>query len=94
MIIAFGIGGVEILSIIARQLNLTGGFWSAVTNLDFGFIGVGIIVVFLGSWAISTLIYRWRGYDDLLLQPAVAGSELEATAACPHRAQARRRHRS
>ncbi len=81
VIIAFAIGGIEILSIIARQLNLTGGIWSAITNLDFGFIGVGIIVVFLGSWAISTLIYRWRGYDDLLVQPAVAASELEPEAA-------------
>ena len=81
VIIAFVIGGIEILSIIAEEFGLTGGIWSVVTGLDFGLIGIGIIVIFLGSWAVSTLIYRWRGYDNLLVVPAGARSELETDAA-------------
>jgi nickel/cobalt transporter (NiCoT) family protein len=67
VIIAFVIGGIEILSIIAEEFGLSGGIWSAVSGLDFGLIGIGIIVVFLGSWVVSTLIYRWKGYDDLVV---------------------------
>ena len=67
VVIAFVIGGIEILSIVAHQFSLTGGIWDLVAGLDFGLIGVAIIVIFLGSWAISTLIYRWRGYDNLLV---------------------------
>ena len=65
VIIAFVIGGIEILSIVASEFRLTGGIWDLVSGLDFGFIGIAIIVVFVGSWGISTLIYRWKGYDNL-----------------------------
>ena len=73
VIIAFVIGGIEILSIFAEEFRLTGGIWSVITGLDFGLIGIGIIVVFLGSWVISTLIYRWKGYDELGVVTAAAG---------------------
>ncbi len=76
VIIAFVIGGIEILSIVAHQFGLTGGIWDAVTGLYFGLIGVAIIVIFLGSWAISTVIYRWRGYDSLLSTPVSGASDL------------------
>ncbi len=69
VIIAFVIGGIEILSIVADEFKLTGGIWSFVTGIDFGFIGLAIIAVFLGSWVISTLVYRWKGYDDLAVVP-------------------------
>ena len=81
VIIAFVIGGIEILSIIANHFGLSGGIWNLVTGLDFGFIGVAIIAVFIGSWGISTLIYRWKGYDNLLVTHAGGGSDLEREAA-------------
>jgi nickel/cobalt transporter (NiCoT) family protein len=65
VIIAFVVGGIEILSIVANEFGLKGGIWDFVTGVDFGLIGVAIITVFLGSWGISTLIYRWKGYDRL-----------------------------
>jgi high-affinity nickel-transport protein len=69
VIIAFVIGGIEILSIVADEFGLTGGVWDVLAGLDFGLIGVAIIVVFLASWGISTLVYRWKGYDDLVPAP-------------------------
>lgn len=63
--IAFVIGTIEVLSIIANQLNLRGWFWDSVGNLDFGTIGFLIIGLFVLSWGISTLIYKFRRYDDL-----------------------------
>src|SRR5437879_1917729 len=65
VIVAFGIGGVEVLSILADKLGLKGGIWDGVGELDFGFIGVGIIAIFALSWGVSTAIYRWKRYDDL-----------------------------
>jgi high-affinity nickel-transport protein len=44
--------------------------WDAIANLDFSVIGFGIIAIFFLSWAISTLVYRWKGYDDLPVSPA------------------------
>jgi len=65
VLIAFVVGGIEIMSIIAERFGLTGGIWDLVGNLDFGVIGLAIIAIFVISWGISTLIYRWRHYDDL-----------------------------
>jgi nickel/cobalt transporter (NiCoT) family protein len=65
VIIAFAIGGIEALDVIGSELGLTGGLWDALDGLDFGVVGLAIIGVFIGSWAISTLIYRWKGYDEL-----------------------------
>jgi nickel/cobalt transporter (NiCoT) family protein len=63
--IAFVIGTIEVLSIVANQLNLQGWFWNQVSNLDFGTIGFLIIGLFVGSWVISTAIYKIRRYDDI-----------------------------
>src|SRR5579883_2483536 len=63
--IAFVIGTIEVLSIVADQLNLHGWFWDSVSNLDFGTIGFIIIGLFVGSWLLSTIIYKLRRYDQL-----------------------------
>lgn len=82
VIIAFVIGGIEVLSIIAGQFGLTGGIWDVVTGLDFGLIGIAIILVFVVSWVASTLVYRWRGYDDLVpAEPERAEAGTRAKAA-------------
>jgi high-affinity nickel-transport protein len=69
VLIAFVIGGLEIVAIVADRLGLSGGLWDAVGAMDFGLIGIGVIVVFVASWVISTLIYRWKRYDDLPVKP-------------------------
>lgn len=81
VIIAFVIGGIEVLSIVANEFGLTGGIWDVVTGLDFGLIGIGIIVIFLASWVISTVVYRWKGYDELLPSSSGNGVGTEAKAA-------------
>jgi high-affinity nickel-transport protein len=73
VVIAFVVGGIEILSIIADEFRLAGGIWDLVTGVDFGLIGVAIIGVFVASWGISTLIYRWKGYDNLTPSPIASG---------------------
>jgi high-affinity nickel-transport protein len=77
VLIAFVVGGIEILTIVASEFHLTGGIWDAVTGVDFGLIGVAIVAVFLVSWGASTLIYRWKGYDNLASSPATNASALD-----------------
>jgi high-affinity nickel-transport protein len=69
VLIAFVVGGLEIVAIVANRLGLSGGLWDALGEMDFGLIGIGVIVVFAASWVISTLIYRWKRYDDLPVKP-------------------------
>ncbi len=67
VLVALVVGTLETLSIVSDQLKLTGGFWDVVGDLtdNFGVVGVGIIGIFLVSWAISTLVYRIKKYDDM-----------------------------
>ena len=65
VIIAFAVGGIEVLNIFAERFRLTGGIWDFVGGLDFGLIGFAIIAIFVVCWTVSTAIYRWKRYDDL-----------------------------
>lgn len=65
VLVALIVGGIEALGLIAGQLELEGGFWSAVDalNQSFGTLGYLIIGVFAVSWLVSVAIYRLKGYD-------------------------------
>jgi nickel/cobalt transporter (NiCoT) family protein len=67
VLVALVVGALETLNIVSNQLNLSGGVWDFVGNLNnnFGTVGAAIIVIFLLSWVISTIIYRIKKYDDL-----------------------------
>jgi nickel/cobalt transporter (NiCoT) family protein len=67
VLVALIIGSIEAASVIAYQLRLSGGIWGASTALsdNFGSLGFIIVGVFLGSWAVSTAIYRFRRFDEL-----------------------------
>jgi nickel/cobalt transporter (NiCoT) family protein len=74
VLIAFAIGGVELLSILGDQLGLHGGIWTWASGLDFEVIGFAIIGIFVVSWSLSTAIYRFKRYDDLPVQEGSAGT--------------------
>jgi nickel/cobalt transporter (NiCoT) family protein len=67
VLVALLVGGIEALGLMQDQLNLKGVFWDGIgaLNDNFGTIGYLIIGVFIGSWIISAIIYRARGYDRL-----------------------------
>jgi high-affinity nickel-transport protein len=72
VVVALLIGGIEVLGLLADQLGLDGGFWSLVGDLNddltnFGFVVIGIFVL---AWAASALIYRWRGYEQIVAASA------------------------
>ncbi|WP_391595488.1 HoxN/HupN/NixA family nickel/cobalt transporter, partial [Yersinia aldovae] len=55
VIIAFFIGGIEVLGLIADKMNLTGGVWTPINNISgsLGEIGYWIIGIFILCWLIS-----------------------------------------
>lgn len=76
VLVALVVGTVEVLSIIANQFNLSGGLWDSVSTLDFGFLGTLIIGIFVISWVVSTIIYKVRKYDDIVVKVAPPKSDL------------------
>ena len=65
VLVALAVGGIETLGLIAGQLHLQGAFWDVISDLNsnFGALGYGIVALFVASWGISFVVYRFRGYD-------------------------------
>jgi nickel/cobalt transporter (NiCoT) family protein len=62
VVVAFAVGGIEALGLVAEQFHLTGRFWNYVGRLNdnFGTLGFFIIGLFAISWVVSIAIYKWR----------------------------------
>jgi nickel/cobalt transporter (NiCoT) family protein len=69
VVVAVIVGGLETLNLIGDQLGLTdgGGFWGAIGSLNdnFGLLGYVIVGLFVAAWAISYVVYRVNGYDEI-----------------------------
>ena len=69
VVVAFAVGGIEALGLLAGQFHPNGVFWDLVRTLNgnFGMLGYGIVGLFVLSWVVSIAIYKWRRFD--LLEP-------------------------
>jgi high-affinity nickel-transport protein len=80
VVVAFAVGGIEALGLLASQLHPSGSFWTLIEKLNnnFGVLGYFIIGLFALSWILSVAIYRWRRFDHLeLAAPLPTPSESE-----------------
>ena len=68
ILVAAMIGGTETLGLLASKFNLRGTFWTAINALndDLPLFGFPVIGLFVASWIVSALIYRWKEYDGLV----------------------------
>jgi high-affinity nickel-transport protein len=62
VVVAFAVGGIEALGLVAERFHLTGRFWNYVVRLNgnFGTLGFFIIGLFAISWVVSIAVYKWR----------------------------------
>jgi high-affinity nickel-transport protein len=60
IVVAWIIGGIELLSLLADKLDLTGGVWSVVGGVgDFSLSGYLVVGLFVLTWAISVGIWKF-----------------------------------
>jgi high-affinity nickel-transport protein len=59
VIVAFGVGTIELLAIVPKQLGLHGGFWDWATSVNLGTLGYFILALFLVTWLLSVAIWRF-----------------------------------
>ena len=69
VLVAFAVGGLELLQVLAVELGLSGPFWDSLAALGFETIGFAIVILFVGAWAVAVLIYRWKGLERLTFPP-------------------------
>ena len=62
--VALFIGGLEILQVIANQLNLTGGLWNYASSFNLNSAGYIICVVFVVIWLTALLIWKFGKIEE------------------------------
>ncbi len=68
--VAIFIGSVETIGMLVDRLHLEGSVWSFIAALNDSLANFGFIVIsfFVGFWLLSVAIYRWRGYDSMVIR--------------------------
>jgi nickel/cobalt transporter (NiCoT) family protein len=82
VLVAFIIGTIEILGVLASEFNLSGGpfgFWNTMNWLNnsagaygidvWGYVGIGIVTLFIGCWLVAMLIYKVKRYEEIGFAP-------------------------
>ncbi len=62
--VAFIIGSIELLGILAEKANLTGGFWGWISNLDLNVVGYLIVGLFVITWAAALLVWKYGRIEE------------------------------
>jgi high-affinity nickel-transport protein len=59
--VALLVGTIELAQVLSDKLGWNGSFWSWLRGLDFGTLGYAIVGVFVVTWLVALLLWRWRG---------------------------------
>jgi len=64
VIVALLIGTVELLGLLADQLGWRGAFWEWVGALNLNAIGYAIVGLFVITWAVALLVWRYGRFEE------------------------------
>jgi nickel/cobalt transporter (NiCoT) family protein len=64
VVVALLIGSVELLGLFADQLGWRGPFWDWVAGLDLNTVGFVIVAIFVLTWALALLVWRWGRIEE------------------------------
>jgi len=62
--VALIVGSVELLAVFADRLDLNGGIWDFVSNLDLNLVGYFIVALFVGTWIIALAVWRFGRIEE------------------------------
>ena len=56
--VAWMVGGIELLQVLAAKLSLHGGLWAAVESIDLGQLGYIVVALFAAMWLLSLTVWK------------------------------------
>jgi len=62
--VALMIGTIELLSVLADKLSLSGGIWDFAAHLDLNVVGYAIVGLFVATWAIALAVWRFGHIEE------------------------------
>ena len=76
VVVAFVIGTVELLQVIAQQLALRGPVWGTLQSVNFSNMGYAIVALFVVAWLTAAAVWRLRRIEQRW-QPARPAARLD-----------------
>ncbi len=58
VVVALVIGTIELMSVLADKLGLTGQPWDAVAGLDLNYVGYALVALFVLTWVVALTVWR------------------------------------
>ena len=62
--VAAVIGTIELGGLLATQLDLSGGFWSWLENINLNVLGFVIVGLFVLTWALALTVWRYGRIEE------------------------------
>ena len=62
--VAFLVGSVELLGVLAERLRLDGGFWDWIAAIDLNLVGYAVVALFVLTWAIALALWRFARIEQ------------------------------
>jgi high-affinity nickel-transport protein len=62
--VALVVGTIELMSVLAEKLSLTGGVWDWVSNVDLNMVGYAIVVMFVFTWVLALAVWRFGHIEE------------------------------
>jgi high-affinity nickel-transport protein len=62
--VALVIGTIELMSVLAEKLTLTGGVWDFVSNLDLNLVGYAVVAMFVLTWVVALSVWRFGRIEE------------------------------
>ena len=72
VVVALGIGGIELTAVLADHLGLRVGLWAAAGGVDLNVVGYAIVALFGLTWAAAVLVWRVGRIEERWALPAEA----------------------
>jgi nickel/cobalt transporter (NiCoT) family protein len=70
VVVALGIGGVELASVLADRFGLRGAVWDFASGVDLNLVGYAVVALFVVTWAGSVLVWRIARIEERWALPA------------------------
>jgi len=64
IVVAFMIGTIELLGLLANEMSLRGAFWRYFAHFNIGQAGIMIVIVFVGTWVVALVVWRIGRVED------------------------------
>jgi nickel/cobalt transporter (NiCoT) family protein len=68
--VALLVGTIELLSIAADKLRLSGDFWEWVSGIDLNAVGYLVVALFVATWAIALAVWRFARIEERWALPS------------------------